>query len=68
MPRVDSNGNFGSPGNDPAAAMRYTECKMAPLSMAMVRAIDEATVDFTDNYDDAPRMPTVLRSRDLRTC
>ena len=47
MPLVDSNGNFGSPGNDPAAAMRYTECKMAPLSMEMVRDIDEETVDFT---------------------
>ncbi|GAA4953412.1 hypothetical protein GCM10023238_19790 [Streptomyces heliomycini] len=51
MPLVDSNGNFGSPGNDPAAAMRYTESKMAPLAMEMVRDIDEETVDFTDNYD-----------------
>ena len=46
MPLVDSNGNFGSPGNDPAAAMRYTECKMAPLAMEMLRDIDEETVDF----------------------
>ena len=46
-PLVDGQGNFGSPGNDPAAAMRYTECKMAPLAMEMVRDIDEDTVDFT---------------------
>ncbi|MFI6344832.1 DNA gyrase subunit A [Streptomyces sp. NPDC050560] len=63
MPLVDSNGNFGSPGNDPAAAMRYTECKMAPLSMEMVRDIDEETVDFTDNYDGRSKEPTVLPSR-----
>jgi DNA gyrase subunit A len=63
MPLVDSNGNFGSPGNDPAAAMRYTECKMAPLSMEMVRDIDEETVDFTDNYDGRSQEPTVLPSR-----
>ena len=42
MPLVDGNGNFGSPGNDPSAAMRYTECKMAQLAMEMVRDIDEA--------------------------
>jgi len=63
MPLVDSNGNFGSPGNDPAAAMRYTECKMAPLSMEMVRDIDEETVDFTDNYDGRSQEPTVLPAR-----
>jgi DNA gyrase subunit A len=63
MPLVDSNGNFGSPGNDPAAAMRYTECKMAPLSMEMVRDIDEETVDFQDNYDGRDQEPTVLPSR-----
>jgi DNA gyrase subunit A len=63
MPLVDSNGNFGSPGNDPAAAMRYTECKMAPLAMEMVRDIDEDTVDFTDNYDGRNQEPTVLPSR-----
>ena len=60
MPLVDSNGNFGSPGNDPAAAMRYTECKMTPLSMEMVRDIDEETVDFKDNYDGRTQEPTVL--------
>ncbi|MCH0538760.1 DNA gyrase subunit A [Streptomyces sp. MUM 203J] len=63
MPLVDSNGNFGSPGNDPAAAMRYTECKMAPLSMEMLRDIDEDTVDFQDNYDGRNQEPTVLPSR-----
>ena len=63
MPLVDSNGNFGSPGNDPAAAMRYTECKMMPLSMEMVRDIDEETVDFTDNYDGRSQEPTVLPAR-----
>lgn len=60
MPLVDSNGNFGSPGNDPAAAMRYTECKMDPLSMEMLRDIDEDTVDFQDNYDGRNQEPTVL--------
>ena len=63
MPLVDSNGNFGSPGNDPAAAMRYTECKLMPLSMEMVRDIDEETVDFTDNYDGRSQEPTVLPAR-----
>ncbi|GAA3188825.1 MULTISPECIES: DNA gyrase subunit A [Streptomyces] len=63
MPLVDSNGNFGSPGNDPAAAMRYTECKMKQLSMEMLRDIDEETVDFQDNYDGRNQEPTVLPSR-----
>ncbi|NJP99246.1 DNA gyrase subunit A [Streptomyces zingiberis] len=63
LPLVDSNGNFGSPGNDPAAAMRYTECRMAPLSMEMLRDIDEDTVDFQDNYDGRNQEPTVLPSR-----
>jgi DNA gyrase subunit A len=63
MPLVDSNGNFGSPGNDPAAAMRYTECRMAPLAMEMLRDIDEETVDFQDNYDGRNLEPTVLPSR-----
>ena len=48
---VDGQGNFGSPGDDPAAAMRYTECRMAPLAMEMVRDIDKDTVDFLPNYD-----------------
>ncbi|KRV47326.1 DNA gyrase subunit A [Wenjunlia vitaminophila] len=63
MPLVDSNGNFGSPGNDPAAAMRYTECRMAPLAMEMLRDIDEETVDFTDNYDGRSQEPAVLPAR-----
>ncbi|AKG44073.1 DNA gyrase subunit A [Streptomyces xiamenensis] len=63
MPLVDSNGNFGSPGNDPAAAMRYTECRLAPLAMEMLRDIDEETVDFQDNYDGRNQEPTVLPSR-----
>ncbi len=62
-PLVAGQGNFGSPGNDPAAAMRYTECKMAPLSMEMVRDITENTVDFTPNYDNREMEPTVLPAR-----
>src|SRR3712207_5222090 len=62
-PLVDSQGNFGSPGNDPAAAMRYTECKMAPLAMEMVRDIDEETVDFTPNYDGRSQEPSILPAR-----
>ena len=54
-PLVDGQGNFGSPGNDAAAAMRYTECRMAPLAMEMVRDIDEETVDFQANYDGRSR-------------
>ncbi len=62
-PLVAGQGNFGSPGNDPAAAPRYTECRMAPLAMEMVRDIDEDTVDFTDNYDGRTQEPTVLPAR-----
>ncbi|GAA1933014.1 DNA gyrase subunit A [Nocardioides marmoribigeumensis] len=62
-PLVDSQGNFGSPGNDPAAAMRYTECRMAPLAMEMVRGIDEETVDFTPNYDGRSEEPSILPAR-----
>ncbi len=51
MPLIDSQGNFGSPGNDPAAAMRYTECRLAPLAMELLRDIDKETVDFRPNYD-----------------
>ena len=63
MPLVDGNGNFGSPGNDPAAAMRYTECKMMPLAMEMMRDIDEETVDFSANYDGRSQEPDVLPAR-----
>jgi DNA gyrase subunit A len=63
MPLVDGQGNFGSPGNDPPAAMRYTECRLAPLAMEMLRDIDEDTVDFAPNYDGRSREPLVLPSR-----
>jgi DNA gyrase subunit A len=62
-PLVDGQGNFGSPGNDPAAAMRYTECRMAPLAMEMVRDIDKDTVDFAPNYDGKTQEPVILPSR-----
>jgi DNA gyrase subunit A len=62
-PLVDGNGNFGSPGNDPAAAMRYTECRMTKLAMEMVRDIDEDTVDFGPNYDGRSQEPMPLPSR-----
>ena len=60
---VQGQGNFGSQGNDGAAAMRYTECKMAPLAMEMVRDIDEDTVDFQPNYDNREQEPSVLPAR-----
>ncbi|WP_255657802.1 DNA gyrase subunit A [Aeromicrobium sp. Leaf350] len=62
-PMILGQGNFGSPGDDPAAAMRYTECKLAPIAMEMVRDIDEETVDFKPNYDGRSAEPTVLPSR-----
>ena len=62
-PLVDGQGNFGSPGNDPAAAYRYTECRMAPLAMEMVRDIDQETVDFSPNYDGRSLEPDVLPAR-----
>jgi DNA gyrase subunit A len=63
MPLVDGHGNFGSPGKDPAAAMRYTECRLAPLAMEMLRDIDKETVDFRPNYDGSSAEPVVLPSR-----
>jgi DNA gyrase subunit A len=62
-PLVDGQGNFGSPGNDPAAAMRYTECRLTPLAMHMLADIEEDTVDFRDNYDGRIQEPIVLPSR-----
>ena len=62
-PLVQGQGNFGSPGNDPPAAQRYTECRMAPLAMEMVRDIDEDTVNFAPNYDGRTLEPVVLPSR-----
>jgi DNA gyrase subunit A len=63
MPLIDSQGNFGSPGDDPPAAMRYTECRLASLAMEMLRDINEDTVDFRGNYDGKSREPVVLPAR-----
>jgi len=62
-PLVHGQGNFGSPGNDAAAAMRYTECRMAPLALEMVRDIERETVDFQPNYDGRSQEPMVLPAR-----
>lgn len=62
-PLIDGQGNFGSRGNDGAAAMRYTEARLTPLAMEMLRDIDEETVDFTPNYDGKTNEPTVLPAR-----
>jgi len=62
-PLAAGQGNFGSPGNDGAAAPRYTETKMVNLAMEMVRDIEEETVDFQDNYDGRTQEPTILPSR-----
>ena len=62
-PLVQGQGNFGSPGNDSAAASRYTECRMASLAMEMVRDIDQDTVNFVPNYDGKNLEPTVLPAR-----
>jgi len=62
-PLALGQGNFGSPGNDGAAAPRYTETKMAPLALEMVRDIDKETVDFQDNYDGRTQEPSILPAR-----
>lgn len=62
-PLVDGHGNFGSVDGDPPAAYRYTESKMGKLSMEMLTDINKDTVDFTSNYDDRLKEPTVLPSR-----
>jgi DNA gyrase subunit A len=59
LPLVDGHGNFGSP-DDPPAAMRYSECRMAPAALAMTTGIDEDTVDFKPNYDSREYEPAVL--------
>ena len=59
LPLVDGHGNFGSP-DDPPAAMRYTECRMAPPAVPMTASIDEDTVDFKPNYDSRELEPVVL--------
>jgi DNA gyrase subunit A len=63
MPLIAPQGNFGSPGNDPPAAMRYTECRLAPLAMEMLRDIEKDTVDFRPNYDGRSGEPVVLPAR-----
>jgi DNA gyrase subunit A len=62
-PLIDGQGNFGSSGNDPAAAMRYTESRLAPLAMHLLANIEEDTVDFSDNYDGRTQEPDVLPAR-----
>ncbi|CAB4338930.1 MAG: DNA gyrase subunit A [Actinobacteria bacterium] len=62
-PLAQGQGNFGSPGNDAPAAARYTEARMAPIAMEMVRDIDQETVNFVPNYDGKNLEPTVLPSR-----
>ncbi|WP_082043503.1 DNA gyrase subunit A [Mobilicoccus massiliensis] len=62
-PLIDGQGNFGNAGDDGAAASRYTECRMMPLAMEMVRDIREGTVDFKDNYDGKNQEPVVLPAR-----
>ncbi len=63
-PLISGHGNFGGTGpDDGAAAMRYTECRLAPLALEMLDSIDEETVDFEPNYDNSTMQPTVLPSR-----
>jgi len=63
-PLVDGHGNFGGTGPDEgAAAMRYTECRLAPLALELLASIDEETVDFEPNYDNSTQQPTVLPAR-----
>src|SRR5690349_12257563 len=62
-PLVDPQGNFGTIDGDPAGAMRYTEARLAPLAMELLRDIDAETVDFIPNFDGYEQEPTVLPSR-----
>jgi DNA gyrase subunit A len=62
-PLIQGQGNFGSPGDDAAAAMRYTECRMDPLALEMVRDIEQDTVNFQPNYDGRSQEPVVLPAR-----
>ena len=59
-PMIDGQGNFGSIDDDPPAAMRYTEARLAPIAELMLRDIKKDTVDFTNNYDESLKEPTVL--------
>ena len=60
LPLVDGQGNFGSVDGDPAAAMRYTESRLARAAESLLRDIDKDTVEFTQNYDETQLEPTVL--------
>src|SRR5215213_9090276 len=62
-PLVDGQGNFGSIDDDPAAAMRYTEARLAPIARELLRDLDADTVDFTPNYDGSEQEPSVLPAR-----
>jgi DNA gyrase subunit A len=62
-PLVDTQGNFGNIDGDPAAAMRYTECRLSPIAVEMLRDLDEDVVDFEPNYDEQNVMPTVMPAR-----
>ena len=66
-PLVDGQGNFGSIDDDPAAAMRYTEARLARIATELLRDIDANTVDFEPNYDESRRQPSCCR-RASRTC
>jgi DNA gyrase subunit A len=63
LPLIDGQGNFGSVDGDPPAAMRYTECRLAPPAMALLEDIDKDTVDFQPNYDGNEKEPVVLPAR-----
>ncbi|GIS64288.1 MAG: hypothetical protein CM1200mP3_05360 [Chloroflexota bacterium] len=63
MPLVDGQGNFGSIDNDPPAAMRYTEAKLSKVAEEMLANLDQDTVDWSLNFDDTLREPTVLPAR-----
>src|SRR6266508_2720777 len=62
-PLIDGQGNFGSADGDPAAAMRYTEARLSPMAMELLRDIDKDTVDFAPNYDNQFQEPVVLPAR-----
>ncbi|MDA0677400.1 MAG: DNA gyrase subunit A, partial [Chloroflexi bacterium] len=62
-PLVDGQGNYGSVDGDPPAAMRYTECRLAPITEFMLGDIDRETVDWNDNFDQSLKEPSVLPSR-----
>ncbi|MCC7347716.1 MAG: DNA gyrase subunit A [Variibacter sp.] len=63
LPLIDGQGNFGSVDGDPPAAMRYTECRLAPAAMMLLAGIDQDTVDFQANYDGNEQEPSVLPAR-----